>query len=130
MRRICHLLYIGVAMRRLGMLVLLVVASSVALAWQHKQLSGSYRIGGQTVYDPPENEPQNTHFYFELMGTAAKDLFEQMKAAPVSDVCADTGTKTKTIGEMRCTQSANGKQHRCWFGIDIKNQRITNGVVC
>ena len=116
-------------MKRLGMLVLL-VASSVALAWQYKPLSGSYRIGGQTVYDPPENEAKNTHFYFELTGTAAKDLFEHMKVAPVADVCADSGEKTKRIGEMRCTQAANGKQHRCWFGLDIRNQRITNGVVC
>ena len=120
----------GGAIKRLGMLTLLMVVSSAALAWQYKQLSGSYRISGQTFYDPPENEPQDTHFYVELTGSAAKDLFKKMKVTPVADVCADTGTLSKTIGEMRCTQSANGKQHRCWFGIDIKNQRITNGVVC
>ena len=100
------------------------------MAGQYKQLSGSYRIGGQTAYDPPENEPQNTLFYVELTGSAAKDMFDQMPVAPVADICADKGTKTKNVGEMRCTQSVGGKQYRCWFGIDIKNQRITNGVVC
>lgn len=117
-------------MRRIGILALLLIAPSLAMAWQYKQLSGSYRIGGQTVYDPPENEAKNTHFYVELTGAAAKDLFDQMKAPTVANVCADKGTKTKTVGEMRCTQSANAKQYRCWFGIDIKNQRITNGAVC
>ena len=117
-------------MKCVGLLLVLLFASSVAMGQQYKSLAGSYRIGGQTVYDPPEGEPQDTHFYVELTGAAAKDLFNKMNVAAIPNVCADDGTKTKAIGEMRCSQSANGKEHRCWFGIDIKNQRLTNGVVC
>lgn len=99
-------------------------------AREYQPLAGSYSIGGKTFYDSPDNEPNDTHIYFEVSGSAAKDLFESMKVHPIRGVCADDGSFTKRIKEMQCTQSADRQEHRCWFGIDLKKQRIKNGVVC
>jgi hypothetical protein len=102
----------------------------VAGAREYHPLTGSYSIGGKTFYDAPDHEPNDTHMYFEFSGSSAKDLFESMKVHPIRDECANDGSLTKRIQEMQCTQSADRKEHRCWFGIDVKKQRITNGVVC
>ena len=101
-----------------------------ATAREYKPLTGEYSKGGRTFYDPPESEPDNTHMYFQLTGAVAKDLFESMQVNSVRDECTNDGSFTKRIKEMQCTQSADRKEHRCWFGIDLKKQRITNGVVC
>jgi hypothetical protein len=102
----------------------------VAEAREYQPLTGSYSIGGKTFYDAPDHEPKDTHMYFEFSGSVAKDLFESMKVHPIRDVCTDDGSFTKRIKEMQCTQSADRQEYRCWFGIDVKKQRITNGVVC
>lgn len=117
-------------MKPFGIITLLLLASSLVYASAYNQLSGTYRIGGKTLYDPPENEPQNTNIYFELSGSAAKDLYQTMAVKPQKEVCGETGTQTKTIGNMQCTLSSGGKEYRCWFGIDVKSQKIVSGVVC
>ncbi|MBA4341625.1 MAG: hypothetical protein C0423_05660 [Methylibium sp.] len=101
-----------------------------AIAADYKPVAGEYSMGGKTFYDQPEGEPQDTHMYFVLTGAAAKDLFSSMKVPAKRDECVGDGSQTKRVKEMQCTRSANGKEHRCWFGIDVKSQRITNGVVC
>jgi hypothetical protein len=117
-------------MKRFIIIMVLAIASSLVMAATYNQLTGSYRIGGKTLYDPPENEPQNTRLYVELTGDAAKDLYQIMKVKPKPDVCDEEGTLTKVVGNIRCTHSADTKNYRCWFGIDVKNQKITNGVIC
>jgi len=116
-------------MRRISTIIFLML-HLVAGAREYHPLTGSYSIGGKTFYDAPDHEPNDTHMYFEFSGSAAKDLFESMKTKPIRDVCANDGSLTKRIQEMQCTQSADRKKHRCWFGIDVKKQSITNGVVC
>jgi hypothetical protein len=115
---------------RIAIAIAMLALQTAAIAVDFKPLAGHYSIGGETPYDPPQNEPQNTHMYFELSGPAAKDLFIAMKAKARHDECTGDGSLTKRVKEIQCTRSANGKEHRCWFGIDIKSQRITNGVVC
>jgi hypothetical protein len=117
-------------MKRIFIPLVVVVLCSLALGAQHKLLSGTYRLSGQTFYDPPEREAQDTHVYFQLTGASARDLYNTMKVGPIAEVCGDAGAKTKVIGGMQCTRSARGTEYRCWFGLDVANQRIVNGVVC
>jgi hypothetical protein len=117
-------------MKRYAVIISLMLVSSLVLAAAYNQLSGTYRIGGKTLYDPPENELQNTHLYIQLTGESAKDLYQTMQAKPKPDDCGDEGNLTKKIGNMQCTRSADNKTYQCWFGVDVKNQKITNGVVC
>jgi hypothetical protein len=121
--------YLKIEMRTISTIIFLML-HLVAGAREYHPLTGSYSIGGKTFYDAPDSEPNDTHIYFNLTGPAAKDLFESMKAKPIRDECIDDGSLTKRIKEMQCTQSADRQEHRCWFGIDVKKQRITNGVVC
>jgi len=117
-------------MKRFIFIAGLVLVSSLVMGAAYNQLSGTYHIGGKTFYDPPENEPKNTHLYIQLSGDAAKDLYQTMLVKPKPDVCGDDGSLTKVVGNMQCTRSSDTKTHRCWFGIDVKNQKITGGVVC
>jgi hypothetical protein len=112
------------------LLLAVVAASFGASANDYKPIAGEYSIRGKSFYDPPASEPQNTHIYFALEGKAARDLYEQMKTKAVRDECANDGSMSKNIGEMQCTRSVGGKEHRCWFGIDIKTQKVVGGVVC
>ena len=117
-------------MKSFAIILGLVLVSTLGMAAVYNQLTGTYRIRGQTLYDPPENEPQNTHLYIQLTGDAAKDLYQAMSAKPKPDICGDEGTQTKRIRNIQCSRSADNKIFHCWFGVDIKNQRIVNGVIC
>lgn len=115
---------------RIAFVLLLFALHVPASAADYRPLAGQYSIGGKTFYDPPEGEPKDTHIYFVLTGLAAKDLYGSMKVQAKRDECVGDGSLTKRVKEMQCTRSADGKEHRCWFGVDVKSQRITNGVVC
>ena len=99
-------------------------------AGEFKRLTGEYRLAGENFYDPPANEPSDTHIYFELRGATAADLFAKMKVKAQTGVCGDPSHLTKRIDQMQCTRSDGGKVHRCWFGVDIAKQKLVNGVVC
>ncbi len=119
-----------VSSMRAAAFVIFIAMQASALAADYKPLVGQYSVGGKTLYDPPDDEPKGTHMYVMLAGATAKDLFVAMRVPAVRDVCRNDGSLTKRVKEMRCTRSVNGKEYTCWFGIDVKNQRITNGVVC
>jgi hypothetical protein len=117
-------------MRRIAAALLVFIASLPSAAWDDKVLTGSYNIAGQTIVDPPPTEAPDTHMYFTLSGVSARDLYNSMKVRAKPDVCRGGGAVTKSIGQMRCTRSANGREFQCLFAIDIASQRITSGVVC
>jgi hypothetical protein len=116
-------------MRYALVVVLLVVLFGVTAA-ERRALSGTYRIGGATFYDPPAEEPQNTHVYFELTGSAAREIYEAMAVPPKTDECTGPNVLVKIVGEMQCNRYKNDTRYRCWFGVDVRNQSITRGVVC
>lgn len=117
-------------MKRSIVTILLLLAVLPVAAWQYQALSGQYRIAGQTVIDPPPSEAQDTHLHLELSGAAARDLYHAMKVDSQPDECAGNGTMIKTIGEMQCLRSQDGKEFQCSFAIDIVNQKITGAGVC
>jgi len=112
------------------LIVVLVVFLTEASASEYQPLTGNYKVGGKTFYDPPSHEAKDTHVYFSLEGKVARDLYDSMKVKAVRDQCADDGSMSKRIGEMQCTLSEGGQLYRCWFGIDMETQRVVNGVVC
>jgi hypothetical protein len=116
-------------MRYALVLALLAALLSVTAAERHA-ISGTYRVGGATFYDPPAEEPQNTHMYFELTGSAARELYVAMPVSPKTDECAGPNAEVKVIGQMQCNRYRSENRYRCWFGVDLRNQAITAGVVC
>lgn len=114
---------------RFFFVVIALLTCTLAISGESGQLAGTYRLGGKTFYDPPVNEPQDTHMYFQITGAAAKDLYEKMKTKPIANQCGDEGTQTKVVGSMKCTRGPKDGT-RCWFGVDIKRQVIVNAVVC
>lgn len=97
-----------------------------------KKLTGSYFIGGKSLADSPENEPQDTHYYIHLEGESAESLYKIMKAEPEFDFC--TSSMEKRMGDISCIESnfdeSGNKNYECWFGIEIESQKITQGVIC
>lgn len=112
-----------------GCLLFCVSAIGEDLDWR-KPLSGSYRISGASVVDPPEGEARDTHLRIHLTGEAAKSLYSAMKVKPRRDQCRNDGTLIKFVKDMQCTLSANRKQYECWFAVDVPNQKITVAIVC
>jgi len=100
------------------------------LAADYQALKGSYAVGGATLIDPPASEPQDTHFYFDLEGAAARDLYQAMKAKAVEGVCGEPGDLTKRQGGVQCTMADRGKEYHCAFGVELRTQKIVSGVVC
>ena len=115
---------------RISVLAVLACMAAVVAAADRNALSGTYRIGGATLIDPPTDEAPNTHLYVELTGAAARDLYESMAVAPKPDLCTGPGSRVKTVGEMQCTRYASGQRFRCAFGIDLRKQTVTRGIVC
>lgn len=113
----------------LFVLVLFLFATVISGAEQQR-LTGFYQFGGKTLYDPPANEPKNTHLYIELTDSAAKDLYQRLDVKAVRDECADDGSYTKNSGAIQCTRGPDGKQYRCWLGVDLKRQSLVGAVNC
>jgi len=107
----------------------LTVSISVSAA-DYRPLKGSYKVGGQTLFDPPESEPQDTHFYLDLEGNAARDLYKAMKAKSQSGECGEPGDLTKRQGGVQCTMVKGGKEYHCAFGVELRTQHVVSGVVC
>lgn len=117
-------------MKRSIVTILLLLAALPVAAWQYNSLSGQYRIAGQTVIDPSPSEARDTHLHLELSDAAARDLYHAMKVDPKPDECTGNGAMIKTVGEMQCLRSQDGKEFQCSFAIDIANQKITGASVC
>ena len=101
-----------------------------ASAGDYRPLHGTYTIGGKTLIDPPESEAQDTHFYVDLEGDAARDLYQALKARAEEGICGESGELTKRQGGVQCTRAKGGKEYHCAFGVELKTQRVVAGVVC
>jgi hypothetical protein len=119
----------GNAMKTLFAVVAIVLCAS-AFAADYQPLQGTYKVGGKTLYDPPESEAQDTHFYVDLEGNAARDLYKAMKAKAQDGVCGELGDLTKRSGGVQCTMVKGGKEYHCAFGVELQTQRVVSGVVC
>jgi hypothetical protein len=115
---------------KLVLVIAAVVIASSATAADYQSLKGTYKIGGATLLDPPESEPQDTHFYVDLEGNTARDLYKAMKAKAESGVCGEPGDLTKRSGGVQCTMVKGGKEYHCAFGIELRAQHVVPGVVC
>jgi|SRR6516165_5968564 hypothetical protein len=116
-------------MKLLIVIVSLVLAAP-AFAADYQPLQGTYKVGGKTLYDPPESEAQDTHFYVDLEGNAARDLYKAMKAKAEDGVCGEPGDRTKRSGGVQCTMVKGGKEYHCAFGVELRTQRVVSGVAC
>jgi len=106
------------------------VFAAAAPAADYKPLQGTYMVGGATLIDPPESEAQDTHFYLDLEGNAARDLYKALKAKAEAGVCGEPGDLTKRNGGVQCTMVKGGKEYHCAFGVELKTQHVVSGVVC
>jgi hypothetical protein len=104
--------------------------STAVGAADYQPLQGSYKVGGKTLYDPPGSEPQDTHFYLDLEGAAARDLYKAMKAKAQDGVCGERGDLTKRSGGVQCTMVKGGKEYHCAFGVELGTEHVVSGVVC
>jgi hypothetical protein len=120
----------GRKMAKVIVFIIVAAASGPVLAADYVTLHGSYRIGGATLYDPPQGEAQDTHLYLDLDRDTARDLYRAMKAKAVDGACGEPGDLTKRQGGLQCTMAAGGKEYHCAFGIELKTQKVVGGVVC
>jgi len=116
-------------MKILLAIVAMTVCAPLAAA-DYQPLQGTYKVGGKTLYDPPQSEAQDTHFYLDLEGSAARDLYNALKAKPQDRVCGEPGDLTKRAGGVQCTKVKGGKEYHCAFGVELQTQRVVGGVVC
>jgi hypothetical protein len=104
--------------------------STVVFAAGYQPLQGTYKVGGKTLYDPPASEAQDTHFYLDLEGTAARDVYKAMKAKAQDGICGEPGDLTKRLNGVQCTMVKGGKEYHCAFGVELRTQKVVSGVVC
>jgi hypothetical protein len=116
------------------MKIVLVIAaltlSTTVFAADYQPLQGAYKVGGKTLIDAPASEAQDSHFYVDLEGTAARDLYNALKAKAQDGVCGGRGDVTKRSGKVQCTMVKGGKEYHCAFGVELGTQKIVSGVVC
>jgi hypothetical protein len=115
---------------RIIVAIVIAVLCGAAGAADYQPLEGAYAIGGATLIDPPQSEPQDTHFYLDLEGRAARDLYRALKAKAVDGACGEPGDLTKRQGGVQCTMVKGGKEYHCAFGVELRTQRVVGAVVC
>ena len=100
----------------------------IATSSDWKDISGIYAVTAESLIDPGEDDPSNSHYRIQLKGDSAKALFQAMNVEPRIDEC--TGASAKSIGEMQCLLFENSGTYECHFSINIDEQTIEYGVVC
>jgi hypothetical protein len=93
-------------------------------------LNGSYELGGKTLIDPPDGEPQDTHLRLFLEGGAARDLYAALKVQEVEDECLADGSMTKSQGGIACTRHADGHTFECSFAVNLKSRAVEGASAC
>jgi hypothetical protein len=117
----------------IGAAVLLVAAGSATTqidAQDTASLRGNLYIAGKTAIDPPPNEPKKTHAYMTIEGAAALQMYRAMNAAERDDECLGDGWRTKSAGTLQCSISANRKDARCNFSVDLIAGRLASRSAC
>jgi hypothetical protein len=115
---------------RTALAIAALVFCAPTFAVDYQPLKGTYKVGGATLIDPPESEAQDTHFYLDLEGSAARDLYQAMKAKATDGVCGEPGDLTKRQGGVQCTRVKGGKEYHCALGVELGTQKVVPGVVC
>jgi len=110
--------------------LLAVVAIPASSQDAEKKLSGTYEFAGKEAIDPPPDQPKDTHLQLYLSGSAAKDLYNALKAKAVADECIGGGAKSKFQGAIACTMHEGGKTYECSFAVDLKNQKLDSVYAC
>jgi hypothetical protein len=110
--------------------IALTLVATSALCTEYQPLEGTYKIGGKTIFDPPTDEPQNTHFYLDFEGATARDLYQAIPAKPERGICGAKNDLTKRSGNVQCTQVDGGKEYHCAFGVELLTRKIVPGVIC
>lgn len=108
----------------------LVGATPLVAAPKYQPLQGQYAVAGKTLIDPPDSEAHDTHAYFELDGSAARDLWRALKVKAQADACGEPGDRVKRSGGLQCSAAAGGKDYHCRFGIELGTARVVDGGAC
>ena len=91
-------------------------------------LTGTFYTGG--AIDRGDLEEGKSHFYIWLEGEGARALFEQLETPAEEDVCLDDGSKSKFGENIQCTVGPEGEEYKCYFSINVPEEKIELGVTC
>lgn len=112
----------------------LLIIGLISLVYAYRdfpiKLSGHFMISGENWVDPPPGHPLNTHFYVQLDGESAETLWKALDVEPKEDLCLGDGSKLKEVRNVKCSQSKEGKDTTCYFGVDIEKQKLVNATAC
>jgi len=92
-------------------------------------LSGQYALSGETLLDPPVDEPRDTRLNLYLDGAAAAELFRALPGEAVADACLDDGSVSKSSGAIRCTRLQDGG-FECAFAVVLATGELRPAQVC
>ena len=108
-------------------LLLVVVAS--AQADGAKKLAGTLSVATESLTDPKPNETPRSHVRFYITGPAAAELYRALPSKAARDECFADGTLTKSGGEIMCSRHPKAT-YECWFGIELRTQKVVAGFLC
>lgn len=111
-----------------AVLVLLAITPYGAYAADWKPLSGTYAVTAENYLDPAPEEPKNSHFRFQLTGSAARDLYMAIPGGSSLDECS--GAQAKSSGELQCLYFKDGTKYECAFSLDLIERKVEYGVAC
>ncbi len=67
-----------------------------------------------------EHKQGNTHFYLEIKGLSAQELYQSLDVAEIFDTCANA--PSKTTGNIYCVKYESLDLIFCSFGINLKEK--------
>jgi hypothetical protein len=85
-------------------------------------ISGPIREGG-LIRD-------STHFYVWVEGAPAAELYRRIPGLPVEYPCGDGHAWEKQGEALVCITDADSTSYRCYFAIDVAEERLEVGVSC
>jgi len=112
------------------LIVISILFTTFAIAGSpFKQLSGQYFISSAPIHDPVKPLPKNTHAYFNIEGTAAKEIYSSMSAEPAENLCGEVHLE-KESGDFGCAYYPKSDEYICYFSINLNSGRLEGAGSC
>ena len=92
-------------------------------------LEGRFFVSGE-IGEEGDLVPGNSHMYIWLEGASARAMYEQIPSVPTREECETGHAFRKDIGRMHCSVNIDSTEHKCYFAIDVPEQKIDTGAIC
>jgi hypothetical protein len=113
---------------RVALILVMVALATVSGqgAPNQTRLQGDFMLFGGVLGESSPPTGTDAKVSFHITGRLAAEMYDRLGAKAQHDEC--TNSSVRTLRDVVCYRS--GRVNDCYFGLDLKTGKTTNGVIC